>query len=364
MTSDLSEHQLARLRKVFNDFDISGDGAINDTELDKLLTKYGFALTPKDLRLLLTEVDTDCDGQISFDEFCVMVKTLTNASVEYRSHNIIPKWYLTPEQVDQYQVLFKQQAGEDGQIDSSEMADFLSNAGMKVSRDNLEAIMVELDQDQSGFIEEEEFLVLMVKVLRLKKRKIGPGLCPLPQLLSEGWCHRDLIKMGYGAQAFREAGYSTAQLLQLFTVPELTKAGVVLQDLLQTNWNGEEGREAGFTIDDLYEGRCSVQKIRKAGYKDVMSAVYLRKHGIGAKQMQLGGFRLSDLKMAGFSGSELRVAGFSAAALQALHGKMLMTERAATPIREQRRLRRPNTFRIREELESSQDLPPRPSTVA
>jgi hypothetical protein len=297
-----------------------------------------------------------------------MVKTLSNSAVEYRAHNIIPRWYMTAEQVEQYGVLFREEAGADGHIDSKEMADFMGRVGLKISADNLDAIMHELDQDGSGFIEEDEFLVLIVKIAKMRKRKVGPGLCPLAQLVKEGWSHRDLIKIGYKSQDFRDAGFSIAELLKLFTVPELTKGGVALQDLLQTNWNGEDGRDAGFTLNEMYESRCSVQKIRTAGYKDVMSAVHLRKLGIGAKQMQLGGFSISDLKMSGFSGAELRVAGFSHAALQAVHGKMLMTERAATPnpsVREQRRLRRPNTFRIREELDSRpEDLPPRPSTVA
>lgn len=174
--------------------------------------------------------------------------------------------------------------------------------------------------------------------------------------------------MGYKSADFKEANYSTSELLNLFTVPELTKGGVALKDLLETAWNGEDGREAGFSLSEMHDSRCSVKKIRTAGYRDVMSAVHLRKLGFAAKQMQIGGFSLSELKMAGFSGSELRLAGFSGAALQAIHGKMLMTERAATPDpTTRRRLRRPNTFRIREELEGSlkpEDLPPRPSTVA
>jgi len=367
MSADLSEKQLKRLEKVFKEHDASGDGNISDTELKHLLTKYGFVLTERDLRMLLDEVDTDHDGQISFDEFCNMIKCLTAASVEYRAHNIIPRWYMEPKQIDQYRALFQKEAGEDGQIDSSEMAHFLASTGMKVSAENLEAIMSELDVDHSGSVDEEEFLVLIVKLLRLKKRKIGPNLCLLSVLRAEGWSNRDLIKMGYTSQAFKEANYSTAELLTLFTVPELRKAGVELSDLLETNWNGQEAREAGFTLNELYESHCSVKKIRTAGYRDVMSAVHLRKLGFGAKQMQLGGFNLSELKYAGFSGSELRCAGFSAFALQAIHGKMLERERAASPVHEHRRLRRPNTFRIREELDGKikqEDLPPRPNTVA
>merc|ERR1712039_1022420 len=64
---------------------------------------------------------------------------------------------------------------------------------------------------------------------------------------------------------------------------------------------------------------CSMLKIRSSGWSDSHSAIALRKLGIDASKMKLGGWALSELGKAGYSTAELRNAGFSAPALAAWH---------------------------------------------
>ena len=61
---ELSE---AKLRKVFKDIDVNGDGAISPEEfMDVLQTNY----TCEQVRKMVAEADTNGDGMIDFQEFC------------------------------------------------------------------------------------------------------------------------------------------------------------------------------------------------------------------------------------------------------------------------------------------------------
>lgn len=60
----------ARLRKVFDEIDADGSGEIGRTELQKAFHKLGYKATEREVRLMLAEVDTDNNEEISFTEFC------------------------------------------------------------------------------------------------------------------------------------------------------------------------------------------------------------------------------------------------------------------------------------------------------
>ncbi|CAE6972203.1 unnamed protein product [Symbiodinium sp. CCMP2592] len=75
---------------------------------------------------------------------------------------------------------------------------------------------------------------------------------------------------------------------------------------------------AGFRLADLASAGASIRNLRTAGFTDVASVVALRKRGVQAWKLKLGGFTLSDLRSAGYSSAELRLAGFSSASLVAL----------------------------------------------
>jgi Ca2+-binding EF-hand superfamily protein len=61
------------LRDAFAVFDSDGSGCIDRKELKRLMKKLGQALTEAELDAMMDEVDTNGDGEISFEEFKAMM---------------------------------------------------------------------------------------------------------------------------------------------------------------------------------------------------------------------------------------------------------------------------------------------------
>jgi len=178
--------------------------------------------------------------------------------------------------------------------------------------------MAEMDDDNSGSLEENEFLILLVKALGIKKRKIGPGQCDLQVLKDEGWGVVELRKVGYDCKDFVEAGYKIQDLMQVFAAQEFCKAGVSFGQLLAAGWNCARAKEAGYSLIDMVKAGASVHQVREAGFDDIESAATLRKQGVAASRMKQSGWPLSELKQAGYSATALRLAGFSSIAIGAV----------------------------------------------
>lgn len=61
------------LRQVFDMFDADGSGCIDRNEMRALMKKLAQDLTDEEVLLIMQEVDTDGDGEISFEEFKMLV---------------------------------------------------------------------------------------------------------------------------------------------------------------------------------------------------------------------------------------------------------------------------------------------------
>lgn len=370
MAGKPSSAQLAQYKRVFNEVDVSGDGSVSKEELFNMLDKGGFTFSRAEFKKIMSEIDSDDSGQVSFDEFCSMAFQLQQSYTEAQkmkkdlsssTNPKTPRLFLNPEQFDQYRKIFEERAGDDLRLDVVELDEFFKSVNITIAPDRLKAIMQEVDDDQSGYLEEEEFMILLVKAMRMKRRKVGPGMCPMKKLLEEGWSLLDLKLLGYEVNHFLDAKIVCAELLSLFTIGELRKGGIPVQELLSAGWDGSGGKSAGFGLQDLVTVSCPIQKIRTAGYNDLDAAVGLRKLGIDAKGMKRGGFSLSELKMSGFSTADLRLAGFSTAALQAM--QQSLWRQIGGP-----KLQRRNTFHIRHDLENKakeveEDGEDRPNTT-
>jgi len=66
------------LRDAFAVFDSDGSGSIDRKELKRLMKKLGQALTEAEVDAMMDEVDSNGDGEISYDEFkSMMVRTVS-----------------------------------------------------------------------------------------------------------------------------------------------------------------------------------------------------------------------------------------------------------------------------------------------
>jgi len=310
---------LLRYLKIFRDFDLSGDGSVSPSEMKSALEADGILLSDKEFQSFMEEVGADCNADLNFAEFCELAKKLFGAHVKNKTKMArIPRAYLAPAQFDQYVTLFREHAGEDGDLDTSELQDFFKKYGISVSAERLQGIMAEVDDDGSGTLGETEFLILLVKALGLKKRKIGPGQCDLKMLREETWSMIEIKRVGYQCKDFVECGYTIEELLPLFSKLEFNRAGVVFPDMIAAGWDCAKAKECGYSLAEMVQAGCSVQRIRDAGFDDFNAAVSLRKNGTSAVTMRTGGWPLSELKKAGYSATELRLAGFSTLAVGAM----------------------------------------------
>lgn len=365
----LTKAQIEQYRKVFNEYDTSGDDSIDQKELQALLLSAGFRLTQAQFNKLLKEVDEDGSGDIGFDEFIELVSQLKEQynKDEYRvKHVATPRLFLSQAEMRKYTEVFEQRAGGDGKMDMQELDQFFLTHNIQVSPERLASIMAEIDEDQSGYLDLNEFLVLLIKFLGLRRRSVGPGQCDMRVLIKkERWTFLEVKKAGYNVKHFLEAGVRFDEICPaVFALSDFRKAGALCSEMRQAGWQGVYGRESGYTMEELLQAGFSIAALRKAGYADVLSAVELRRLGLSAKAMKSGGWGMADLKGAGYSGVELRVAGFSTAGL-------IQTRRALLKQAEPRpedgklggnlarwaTLRRCGTFSIRREIDEANPPP-------
>jgi Ca2+-binding EF-hand superfamily protein len=63
------------LREAFTVFDTDNSGAIDRKELKRLMKKLGQKLSEQELDAMMDEVDTNGDGEISFEEFKELMRS-------------------------------------------------------------------------------------------------------------------------------------------------------------------------------------------------------------------------------------------------------------------------------------------------
>jgi len=80
VTATMEESKLVtekRLRIAFNMFDRNGDGSLSSDEIKDILCSNG-EINPEDIDKIVKDADENGDGEIDFEEFCHMMRVLTD----------------------------------------------------------------------------------------------------------------------------------------------------------------------------------------------------------------------------------------------------------------------------------------------
>lgn len=310
---ELSDNKFAMKHlKQFCELDRNKDGTIDASEIKTLLANVGVKFSSKDVAKYMQELDASGDGSITFDEFLRCAKRITSLQTKGKGKlSRIPRFYLDSFHFQKFEALFYEAAGQDGHVSISELQDFFTSKNVTIPKERLDSIVQEVDEDKSGELELDEFLILLIKAQGMKKRKVGPDHCAAAKLREEGWVLGELKKVGYSVAALREAGYSILELMDVCSAKEFHDERIPLKELLDAGWDCTHAKDAGFELKDLALGGAIVRNIRNAGFTDTASLVSLRKFGFETSKLKQGGFSLSDLRTAGYSTSQLRLAGFS-----------------------------------------------------
>ncbi|KAK1440643.1 hypothetical protein QVD17_06472 [Tagetes erecta] len=64
----MADEDQTHLERIFKRFDANGDGKISSTELGEALKTLG-SVSPEEVQRMMSELDTDGDGFISYQEY-------------------------------------------------------------------------------------------------------------------------------------------------------------------------------------------------------------------------------------------------------------------------------------------------------
>jgi len=145
----LSPEQIEQFRKYFNMFDKEKKGFIHTSQVGQILRTMGQAFEERDLKQLIKEFDSDGSGEIEFEEFCALIARFV---IEEDSGAL-------EEELREAFRLYDKQGN--GYINVSDLRDILRALDEKITEDELDEMIAEIDTDGSGTVDFDEFMEMM-----------------------------------------------------------------------------------------------------------------------------------------------------------------------------------------------------------
>ena len=145
MTNELSAELKAEYKQTFDMFDTDQSGRISSAELGKVMEQLGQAANEADLHAMVSDVDTDGDGEINFEEFLMMMARKENTdNDEIRAA---------------FAIFDKNQ---DGFISRTELRTVMESLGEEqLTEEDIDTMMKGADQNGDGQVSFEEFAAMM-----------------------------------------------------------------------------------------------------------------------------------------------------------------------------------------------------------
>jgi len=148
--SQLSQDQIDQFRKYFNMFDKEKKGFIHTSKVGQILRTMGQAFEERDLKQLIKEFDADGSGEIEFEEFAELVARFVLQEEDTSG--------LEEELREAFRLYDKQ---GNGYILVSDFREILRALDDKITEDELDEMIAEIDTDGSGTVDFDEFMEVM-----------------------------------------------------------------------------------------------------------------------------------------------------------------------------------------------------------
>ena len=134
----LGEFNLAKAMEMFEKIDVDGSGELDNVELSQLCQYLGRDLSEAELESAMLEMDTNGGGTISFDEFAAWFRALSDGDLLLR------------------EVFALVDIDGSGLLDQDQVHDVLDRLGLDISEEELDVIVQQIDEDESGEVEYDE----------------------------------------------------------------------------------------------------------------------------------------------------------------------------------------------------------------
>nr|QGQ62245.1 Troponin C [Demodex brevis] len=149
MADDLTKEQVQMLRKAFDMFDREKKGYIACNMVSTILRTLGQTFEESDLQQLIVEIDADGSGQLEFDEFLTLTaRFLVEEDAEAMQEELREAFRLYDKEGNGY-------------IKTSDLREILRALDDKLTADELDEMIAEIDTDGSGTVDFDEFMEMM-----------------------------------------------------------------------------------------------------------------------------------------------------------------------------------------------------------
>lgn len=143
----------AALDDVFSKADADGNGWLSRKEFVTCIRDADLGFTKKEINVLLSEVDVDGDGKVTYEEFSPLCFTLL---VEMVSEALVEVPQKEEELREFFIDLFGTAADDDGKLAHTTAIKLMKEADLGLTRVQIHAIMSEADEDENGMIDYEQ----------------------------------------------------------------------------------------------------------------------------------------------------------------------------------------------------------------
>lgn len=144
-----AEEEKVAYRVVFEKYDADGSGAVDKKELQAVFAECGQSLTDEECGELMTEFDTDGNGELEFKEFLAMMSKLVAGPTN-------------TELIDEMFSLFDK--NKDGFIDADEVKTMMKEVGQSLTSADARKMV---DEGAAGKLDRAAFKVLCAQVIKL-----------------------------------------------------------------------------------------------------------------------------------------------------------------------------------------------------
>ncbi|KAF5269728.1 hypothetical protein FQA39_LY08651 [Lamprigera yunnana] len=153
---DLSKDQLILLQQTFVSFDVDKKGFIDIEMIGQILDMLGHQLTSEELQVffkaIVSEIDEDGNGELSFEEFA-------HLSARFLVEEEEDTEVILKELKDAFRLYDKEGLGF---ITTDLLREILKELDEKMTREDLDQMIEEIDVDGSGTVDWEEFKAMMI----------------------------------------------------------------------------------------------------------------------------------------------------------------------------------------------------------